>query len=147
MVMRWGGFKSLETTFRGGARPESFTDDDIARYRRAMARPGALTAAINYYRALRLPESYTLPIVPIELPVLVVWGDRDPYLGAELADPPADLIPDGRVVHIPTSGHWVHLDEADRVNRLLVDFLAEPRDGAAVKARPEPPQEAALSLR
>lgn len=123
--MRWGDYESLRTVFRGGARPESFTDDDIERYREALSRPGALTAGLNYYRALRLPESRSWGRrARSEMPVLVVWGDRDPYLGADLAEPPADLVPDARVVHIATSGHWVHLDEADRVNRLLLDFLA-----------------------
>ena len=62
---------------------------------------------------------------PIRAPTLVIWGQRDRYLGPELAEPEHDDVPNlDRVERLPDASHWVHHDEADRVNQLLIDFFA-----------------------
>jgi len=59
---------------------------------------------------------------PISAPTLVFWGRRDSYLGADLAEPDRNDVPNlDRVERLPNASHWVHQDEAERVNRLLVD--------------------------
>jgi pimeloyl-ACP methyl ester carboxylesterase len=60
----------------------------------------------------------------IDAPVLVVWGEADPFLAPHLAEPPRDLVPDVRVERIARASHDVMLDAPDRVNALLLDFLA-----------------------
>ena len=60
---------------------------------------------------------------------LVVWGQRDRYLGPKLAEPHPEDVPNlDRVERLPDASHWVHHDEAERVNELLVDFLAPARE-------------------
>lgn len=107
-------------------RPEAFTQEDLYQYAQAFKQPGALTAALNYYRALVLSVPSAAARLPeyIEQPVLVVWGDRDPHLAPALADLDPRRVPNGRTVHLPDAGHWVHLDAPARVNALLLDFLA-----------------------
>ena len=103
-----------------------FSEEEVERYVEAWSQPGAATASINYYRALlrRSPRSARgLARSRIEAPVLVIWGERDPYLGADLAEPPRDLVPDAHVERIADAGHWVQCDRPARVNELLVDFL------------------------
>ncbi len=52
-------------------------------------------------------------------------GERDRYLGPELAEPDHDDVPNlDRVERLPDASHWVHHDEAERVNQLLTDFFA-----------------------
>lgn len=52
LVMRCCDFAWLEHNFRSWARTEdAFSDEDIERYKAALRKPGALTSAINYYRA------------------------------------------------------------------------------------------------
>jgi len=52
-------------------------------------------------------------------------GERDSYLGSDLAEPDRDDVPHlDRVERLPDASHWVHHDEAERVNQLLVDFFA-----------------------
>ena len=59
---------------------------------------------------------------------LVIWGQRDRYLGPKLAEPHHEDVPNlDRVERLPDASHWVHHDEAERVNELLVDFLAPTR--------------------
>ena len=53
----------------------------------------------------------------------------DRYLGSDLAEPHAEDVPNlVRVERLPGASHWVHHDEAERVNELLVDFLAPVRE-------------------
>jgi epoxide hydrolase 4 len=62
---------------------------------------------------------------PIKAPTLVIWGQRDRYLGEGLAEPDHDDVPNlDRVERLPDASHWVHHDEAERVNQLLIDFFA-----------------------
>ena len=52
-------------------------------------------------------------------------GERDRYLGPELAEPDHDDVPNlDRVERLPDASHWVHHDEAERVTQLLTDFFA-----------------------
>ena len=82
------GFAALKRGFREDA-PGAFSDEQIARYVEAWSQPGALTGMINYYRAAlrRSPRGALARMRPIDCPVLVIWGERDRYLGRELAEP------------------------------------------------------------
>ncbi|MGB8879013.1 MAG: alpha/beta fold hydrolase, partial [Solirubrobacteraceae bacterium] len=121
-----GDWRGLRQPF-SEARPEAFTAADIERYKQAWSQPGAITAMLNYYRAsIRRPPGgvggRSLP--PIEAPTLVIWGERDRHLGAELAEPERRDVPHlERVVRLPQASHWVQHDEPDRVSELLIDFF------------------------
>jgi pimeloyl-ACP methyl ester carboxylesterase len=112
--------------FLHDARP-ALTQDETGRYIQAWSQPGAATAMINYYRSsVRTPPKRAAAALrPIKAPTLVIWGQRDRYLGDELAEPDRDDVPGlDRVERLPDASHWVHHDEADRVNQLLTDFFA-----------------------
>ena len=54
-----------------------------------------------------------------------VIGERDSYLGPDLAERHSDDLPNlDRVERLADASHWVHHDEAERVNQLLIDFFA-----------------------
>ena len=108
-------------------RADGFPDDDIDRYVEALRVPGVVPAALAYYRASmrrvltgRVPKMRT-----IDQDVLVIWGDQDLALGRELAEPPKRFVPHARVVHIPDATHWVQNAAPERVNELLLDFVAQ----------------------
>jgi pimeloyl-ACP methyl ester carboxylesterase len=59
---------------------------------------------------------------------LVIWGQRDRYLGPNLAEPYRDDVSNlDRVERLPDASHWVHHDEAERVTQLLIDFFVPAR--------------------
>ena len=61
-------------------------------------------------------------------PPLPAQGERDPYLLAAMAEPPAALVPDARVVRFADASHWVHWDKAAEVNADLLALLRrQPR--------------------
>lgn len=114
---------------RDRVRPERWPDDFGRRYRDAMGQPGAIRSAIHWYRAaFRDQGAIVRRLRPIEVPVLVVWGSEDRYLGLELAAPPPHLVPDARTVVLQAS-HWVQHDAAPELNALLLDFLGQERGG------------------
>jgi epoxide hydrolase 4 len=82
---------------------------------------------INYYRSsVRTPPKRAeAALRRIKASTLVIWGQRDRYLGEELAEPDHDDVPNlDRVERLPDASHWVHHDEHERVNQLLIDFFA-----------------------
>jgi pimeloyl-ACP methyl ester carboxylesterase len=113
--------------------PETFDKDDIERYERAIARPGALTAALNYYRAFGRTQlrrwsgadgEHGARNRTIEPRTLVIWGEQDRALGVELTEGLEQWVPDIRVERLPEASHWVQNDAPERVNELLEAFLA-----------------------
>ena len=120
-----GNYWLLRNSFSqlsGRSRP--FREADINDYVRALSAPGALTAALNYYRAnARLEPLARARRARVEAETLVVWGDRDPALGVELLDNLRTVAPHATVHHIAEAGHWVQNEAADEVNRVLVEFL------------------------
>lgn len=115
----WEFFKG----FQRDARPP-YTQQENDRYVEAWSQPGAAKAMIDYYRAaVRLGSKQK--VLPISAPTLVIWGQGDRYLGPDLAEPHQEDVPNlDRVERLPNASHWVHHDEAERVNKLLIDFLA-----------------------
>ncbi len=128
-VIRAGDFALLRSALRRDpVRAGAFTAEDIERYVGAMAQPGALTATLNYYRALlRNPGEMRALLERIEAPVLVIWGERDRFLSRRLAEPPPPWVPNLlRVERLPDASHWVAEDSPREVNTLLIDFLRSP---------------------
>jgi len=123
LVMSRNGYALLLSGMQNDpVRPGAYTADDIARYREALAQPGALTAFINYYRGMRKARS-TAQWQPIRADTLIIWGELDKYLGRELAAPDPQLVPHARVEYLPDATHWVHHDRPERVAELLIEFF------------------------
>jgi pimeloyl-ACP methyl ester carboxylesterase len=124
MLLRAGNFALTERTWRTEpVNPSAFTADDIVAYKRVFMRPGALTGPLNYYRALfRYPREMHGPDM-VRVPTLVLWGERDRYLGVNLTKDLERWAPDVRVELINAS-HWLQNDAPERVNRELVGFFS-----------------------
>jgi pimeloyl-ACP methyl ester carboxylesterase len=128
-VIRAGDFALLRSVFRSDpVQPEALTAEDIERYIEAIAQPGALTASLNYYRALlRNPREMRALLQRVEAPVLVIWGEKDRFLSRRLAEPPRLWVPNLiRVKRLPDASHWVAEDCPLEVNTLLLGFLRSP---------------------
>ncbi len=125
-LVRRRDFAFLDKIFRRDpTRPGVFGDEDIRRYKEALSRPGALTAALNYYRAAfrRGPRRPGCDVRRVDVPTLLLWGEQDRYLGVRLSQGLEEWVPDLRVVYFPDASHWIHVEAAAEVNRWLVEFL------------------------
>jgi pimeloyl-ACP methyl ester carboxylesterase len=127
IAFRARDFRTLENVLRRSANPGSYTDEDVARYKEAMGRPGALTAALNYYRAfgrsIFRSGGSAAKRETIERPTMVIWGEKDAALDVHNLDGLERHVPGVRIERLPDATHWVPADAPDRVNALLVEFF------------------------
>jgi len=78
----------------------------VAEYQRMLAEPGALTAVLNWYRAMVRRKS-PWPREPVNCPVLFVWGNRDPAIGRRAVETQrAHIRGYYRYVELD-AGHWL----------------------------------------
>jgi epoxide hydrolase 4 len=111
-------------------RKGAFTTQDTEMYQAALEKPGALTAAIKYYRSLLSPQSWSSNWIKqpklITSPTLVLWGEEDQFLSTKLTEGIDRLITAPlRLKLLPQCGHWIQQEAPQTVNRELLDFLRE----------------------
>lgn len=101
---------------------------DLDRYLSDLARPGALTAGLNWYRANLAPgrDLEERPQVPsIAAPTLGLWSSGDNYLTEDrMVKSEEHVTGPWRYERIEGASHWLQLDQPERINGLLTGFLA-----------------------
>lgn len=92
-------------------------------YVRVLTRPGALTAALNWYRAV--DRSDVGSVGSIGVPTLYIWSTADVALGREAAEATAGHVGGPyRFEVLEGVSHWVPEEAADDVSRLLLEHFA-----------------------
>jgi pimeloyl-ACP methyl ester carboxylesterase len=86
-------------------------------------------AVLRLYRATSRPAEMgarqAAALRPHDIPALVLWGARDPYLGQPLADAQREAFPSAQVVVFEDSGHWPFADDPERTAAVVIPFLRE----------------------
>lgn len=129
----WGLTRSnasiVNTMFRDMAiRKDTFSAADLDQFRKALLKPGAATAALNYYRAafrnvaeMRAEEKAARKIAA---PTLLIWAEEDIALGKDLTYGMEPLFSGAfRTEYVPRCSHWVNEEQPELVNRLLLQHL------------------------
>jgi epoxide hydrolase 4 len=136
-----GNFFALDQALlEPGLQQGYFAAEDREAYLQAWAQPGALTGGLNYYRAAHAgppagpeqpPEELAaqLQALRIEVPTLVIWGERDPYLLAGNLDGLEQFVPELTVCRVPDGSHWVIHEKPELINSFIHKFM---QGGAAV---------------
>lgn len=118
-----------------------FTDVDKAEYIKAWSQPGAMTCTLNYYRANRLGKLSPTPgedpspaevgaleadvgDLMVDVPTLVIWGERDTALVGENLDALTQYVPRLSVQRIPEGSHWVIHEKPTEINGYLGAFIS-----------------------
>lgn len=131
-VLSANGFADLIDGLRNadGQLPAWFDTDTRSRYIAAWSQPGALDAALNYYRAGAifppLPGEPALPALDasalvVRAPTLMLWGALDRFLLPGCAQGLDQVVPDLRVQHFPNASHWIAHEEPEAVSRLILE--------------------------
>ena len=121
-VLTAGGGRLLKSMLRASsAGKAAFTEADLEAYAEAATRHGAMTAMINYYRAAYSLAGRRWGV--LQLPTLMIWGERDVALGKELTYGTDRYVADLTVRYIPDAGHWVQQERPREVNRYMAEFL------------------------
>jgi pimeloyl-ACP methyl ester carboxylesterase len=104
------------------------SEEEFGHYVEAFSRTG-FTGGLNWYRAADhvWREKRSRPDEPVTVPAIFVTGGRDPVqqiVGAGSLDEMRASVPGlTGVVTIPGAGHFVQMEAADQVNRIMIDFL------------------------
>ena len=101
---------------------------DLDRLIANLARPGALTSTLNWYRANLPATRFTSPAIdfpPVKAPTLAIWSDHD----HALLEP--QMLASQQYVEGPWSytriegvGHFIPLEAPDQLNGVLLEFLS-----------------------
>ncbi|HNO95638.1 MAG TPA: alpha/beta hydrolase, partial [Anaerolineales bacterium] len=112
----------------GSGRKSTFSRSDIEEYKKAWSQPGAISAMINWYRSIVRESLKSLfrkkqPARRIHVQTLMMWGMKDVALSHAMAQPSIDLCDEGNLIFFENATHWVQHDEANEVNKNLIEFL------------------------
>src|SRR5215217_4734975 len=94
-------------------------------------------AALRYYRSgsenyQTIGGEQAAALRPLDIPALVVWGAKDPYIPVEQAERQKQAFPSARIVILPESGHWPQFDDPEAVRAEVVPFLRPRLDVRSV---------------
>ncbi|MEA5449416.1 alpha/beta hydrolase [Leptolyngbya sp. CCNP1308] len=124
LLLQAGDYWLIEQMFRGMAIDKTaFSDADLRAYKTAAAKPGALTAMVNYYRALMLGDQRRTAGEILNIPTLLIWGEEDAALGKDLTFGTEAYVRHLRLRYIPQCSHWVQQEQPHQVNALIDEWL------------------------
>ena len=99
---------------------------------------GHQRAVLKLYRATPADKlaAPAAALRPLDRPALVIWGNKDAYLPREQAERQRHAFPSAHVELLKGHGHWVMLEDPERVApSLVVPFLRQQLPGSATAAR------------
>jgi pimeloyl-ACP methyl ester carboxylesterase len=98
------------------------SEEESGPYLEALCRPGALRAALNWYRAAG--AHLIRDLAPVTVPTLHVWSTEDPALGREGAEATADHVEGPyRLEILDGVDHWIPEHAPPSLDDLLVAHL------------------------
>lgn len=93
----------------------------VDQYVRQLSEPGALTAALNWYRANKFDGNYP----PVTVPTMYLWGAEDDAVGPEAAQNTSNWATGAyRFEVLNNIGHFIPEEAAEHTSALLLDHLA-----------------------
>lgn len=98
------------------------------RYAEDLSRPGALTDALNRYRASLAPRLRLTPPSPLPamtVPAMGIWSTGDIYVVEDHVRLPEKFVSGRwRYERIESASDWIPLDGPARLSTPVVDFLS-----------------------
>ena len=111
-VFSFNNFSALKALLRG------MSDEKMKEYIDVFSEPGALTSALNWYRALGdngLSNPDNVESLEVNTPTLFLWGNQDPSVGRVAVDGMAEFMKGSYTNVELEAGHWLLVDKPERV--------------------------------
>ena len=113
----------VETVFGPDLKTRNLNDADKQAYLKAWSQPGALTASLNYYRAMALGSGLNNSSYKVNVPTLVIWGEKDKYLMTYNLTGLEAYVPDLKIKRLPEGSHWIIHEQPQLVNKYIKKFI------------------------
>jgi pimeloyl-ACP methyl ester carboxylesterase len=113
--------RRLRRMLSGGEGDSGVPADAIDEYVAVLSAPGALTAALNWYRAMSSKDR----VDPVGVPTTYVWSDGDVAIGRTAAEACANYVTgDYAFVELPGITHWIPEQAPDQLAAAILDRIA-----------------------
>jgi 3-oxoadipate enol-lactonase len=80
-------------------------------------------ALFKLMRATKEREDYRKKLVNIEIPTIVIQGEKDLLFPVHMAKEVSDSIPKSKLVIIPNAGHTLNLEAVPQMSKVIYDFI------------------------
>ncbi len=104
-----------------------FDERALDEYWKAFSTEGGRRGMLELYRSFDLDElePYQRRLGGLEVPTLILWGQRDEYLPVDYASRFAREIPGSKLVLLEDVRHFLFDDEPERCAQEVIDFLRQ----------------------
>ncbi len=124
LLSRKGGAPVAKMLRDTCANKANFSREILGVYAANAARPGGMRGMINWYRVAMGDLMRATDLGGrIEVPTLVIWGEKDVALEVSTLDGTDAYVADLKILRLPNASHWVQQDAPDEVNAAIRDFL------------------------
>ena len=108
-------FLSKESNATAGPMPQAWRESVLDHFDQ-----GTQRAILRLYRSSPpdVLEAAGEQLGGLDVPALVVWGQRDPYIPARFGKAYADVL-GAELLELPDAGHWPWLDRPDTIDRVV----------------------------
>jgi len=131
LLGRREGRATSELIRRTSRNPSRFPDETLEIYRQNAARPGGLTAMINWYRAAFRNGGFTRlrnqNRPKIAVPTLFLWGGADTALSLRTTCGTEDYVTDLTFRMFPGVSHWIQQEAPEAVNGMIEAWIGGRR--------------------
>lgn len=131
-AVAYNDFAFLERLWQDWSPGWAYPPEELQAVRETFRTPGVLMAALSYYRHTFHSANHQPALQgirdrygePITVPTLYVHGQRDGGIGVETTEGMEDWFQNGLEKRIiADAGHFVHQEQPEAVNRLILEFL------------------------
>ncbi|TMM14221.1 MAG: alpha/beta fold hydrolase [Actinobacteria bacterium] len=105
-------------------RRSGLSEERAHEYLARMREPGAITGALNWYRAIPFEAAAIREAQPVTVPTLYVWSTKDVALGRKAAELTGHYVSGPyRLEILEGVSHWIPEEAPDAVVRLVLDHV------------------------
>lgn len=136
-AVRAGDWRLIRRLWADWSPDFELTDDEWSALRAMFEQPGVLESMLAYYRQNATPpvllgvkDHPAMALTEIVVPTLILHGARDGCMDRRLFDHAvvaADFTGGVEVVELEEAGHFLHLEQPEQVNDLLLAHLDRSR--------------------
>ena len=113
--------RRLRRMLSGGEGDSGVPAEAIDEYVAVLSAPGALTAALNWYRAMSSKDR----VDHVGVPTTYVWSDGDVAIGRTAAEACANYVTgDYAFIELPGITHWIPEQAPDQLAAAILDRIA-----------------------